>query len=68
MARFSAVPKLPSTRNLHDRIAGIRAGWVRVGALIAAEELTVFRDSFSLLYLTITSQMGEVLICQLAKR
>ena len=44
-------------------IAGLRAGWVRVCALIAAEEPAVFPDSFSLLYFAITSRMGTVLIC-----
>jgi hypothetical protein len=46
-------------------VAGLRAGWVRVCALVTAEESAVFPDSFSLLYFAITSRMGTVLICHL---
>jgi hypothetical protein len=44
-------------------IAGLRARWIHVCALVTAEESAVFPDSFALLYFAITCRMGTVLIC-----
>jgi hypothetical protein len=44
-------------------LAGVRLRRPGICTMVAAEELAVFRDSFSLLYFTITSLMGAVLIC-----